>query len=242
VRPSVPTLWSFNGGYVDTAGFLTLHGLFTSHVTGNFVTLGAAIAYGTSGAIAKLLALPMFCVVIVLARAIANRLRPSGWPVLETAVLVKILLLSSAAGLAIGRGPFATGDGPAPLTTGMILVAAMAIQNAASRVHLSKAPPTTIMTGTSTQLMLDIADLATGNLTPEARAVVLPRLRAMAVAVASFALGCAVAALVFIRFEMKVFLLPPLVAAVSLLAIIEARRDRGCFSRRENGRPANWEG
>ena len=49
MRPSVPTLWSFNGGYVDTAGFLALHGLFTSHVTGNFVTFGAAIAQGTSG-------------------------------------------------------------------------------------------------------------------------------------------------------------------------------------------------
>ena len=227
VRPSVPALWSFNGGYVDTAGFLTLHGLFTSHVTGNFVTLGAAIASGTSGAVAKLLALPVFCVVIVLARALANRVRPSGWRVLESAVVLKILLLTSAAALAITRGPFPTGDGPVAVITGMILVAAMAIQNAATRVHLPKAPPTTIMTGTSTQIMIDVADLATGNLTPEARAVVLPRLRAMVVAVVSFALGCAVAALVFITFEMKVFLLPPLVAAVSLLAIAEARRKPG---------------
>lgn len=33
---------SFNAGYVDTASFLALHGLFAAHVTGNFVTLGAA--------------------------------------------------------------------------------------------------------------------------------------------------------------------------------------------------------
>ena len=91
MKPSVPALWSFNGGYVDTASYLALHGLFTSHVTGNFVTLGAAIAYGTSGAVAKLLALPTFCLVIVLARALANRLRPSGWPMLESAVVVKIV-------------------------------------------------------------------------------------------------------------------------------------------------------
>jgi len=224
VRPSVPALWSFNGGYVDTAGFLALHGLFTSHVTGNFVTLGSTVAYGTSGAVAKLLALPMFCVVIVLTRTLANRLPSPGWPVLESAVVLKILLLSSAAAIAIAQGPFATGDGPAALTTGMILIAAMAIQNAATRIHLPKAPPTTIMTGTSTQIMIDIADLAAGNLTPGARAAVLPRLRAMAVAVVSFALGCAVAALVFTRFEMKVFFLPPLIAAVSLLAVVEARR------------------
>ena len=224
MRPSVPTLWSFNGGYVDTAGFLTLHGLFTSHVTGNFVTLGAAIAYGTSGAVAKLLALPMFCAVIVLARALGNRLRSPGWPALESAVVLKTLLFMSAAAIALARGPFATGDGPAALTTGMILVAAMAIQNAVSRVHLPKAPPTTIMTGTSTQLMIDIADLATGKLSSDARAALMPRVRALVVAVVSFALGCATAALMFTRFEMKVFLLPPLVAAVSLIPIVEARR------------------
>src|SRR5262249_55424886 len=163
-----------NGGYVDTAGYLTLHGLFPSHVTGNFVTLGATIASGTSGAVAKPLALPLFCVVIVLARALGNRLRPSGWPIFQSAVVPKILLLSSAAALAIANGPLPTGDRPIAVTTGMILVAAMAIQNAVSRIHLPKAPPTTIMTGTSTQLMIDIADLATGSLTPEERAAVRP--------------------------------------------------------------------
>jgi uncharacterized membrane protein YoaK (UPF0700 family) len=222
----VPTLWSFNGGYVDTAGFLALHGLFTSHVTGNFVTLGSAVAYGTSGTVAKLLALPVFCAVIVVSRTLANRLHSSDSRVLESAIVLKILLLSSAAALAIALGPFPSGDGPAALTTGMILVAAMAIQNAASRIHLFDAPPTTIMTGTTTQLMIDIADLATGKLTPEARVVVLPRLRAMTVAVVSFGLGCALAALTFITFEMKVFLLPPLVAAVSLLEVIEGRRNQ----------------
>src|SRR3954454_19234716 len=52
----VPFLLSLNAGYVDTAGFLALQGLFTAHVTGNFVTFGAAVALGTTGAVAKLLA------------------------------------------------------------------------------------------------------------------------------------------------------------------------------------------
>jgi uncharacterized membrane protein YoaK (UPF0700 family) len=39
VRISLPLLLSVNGGYVDTAGFLALQGLFTAHVTGNFVSL-----------------------------------------------------------------------------------------------------------------------------------------------------------------------------------------------------------
>jgi len=60
-RMTLPLLLSLNAGFVDTAGFLALQGLFTAHVTGNFVTLGAALVLGTSGAVAKLLALPVFC-------------------------------------------------------------------------------------------------------------------------------------------------------------------------------------
>lgn len=33
---SLPLVMSFNGGSVDTAGFLALQGLFTAHVTGAF--------------------------------------------------------------------------------------------------------------------------------------------------------------------------------------------------------------
>ena len=43
MKPTLPLLLSLNGGYVDTAGFLALQGLFTAHVTGNFVTFGAAV-------------------------------------------------------------------------------------------------------------------------------------------------------------------------------------------------------
>ena len=225
MRPSVPTLWSFNGGYVDTAGFLALHGLFTSHVTGNFVTLGATIAGGTSGVVAKLLALPVFCLVILVTRTLAHRLPFPGRPVLESAIVLKTLLLGSGAAFAIAWGPFADGDAPSALVTGMTLVAAMAIQNAAHRIHLADSPPSTIMTGTSTQIMIDIADLGSGSLTPEARAVVLVRLRKMCLAVAAFALGCGAAALIFIHFAMRAFLLPPLIAALSLIAVVRSGKD-----------------
>ena len=50
VSPRFSQLLSFNAGYVDTAGFLALGGLFTAHVTGNFVTLGATLVHGTAGA------------------------------------------------------------------------------------------------------------------------------------------------------------------------------------------------
>eukprot|EP01035_Chromulina_nebulosa_P008054 gene8054-10896_t len=55
---AISALLSFNGGFVDTAGFLGLQGLFVAHVTGNFVTLGAALVHGSHGIIGKVLAMP----------------------------------------------------------------------------------------------------------------------------------------------------------------------------------------
>ena len=52
---------------------------------------------------------------------------------------------------AIAMGPFANGDTGPIIIVGMTLVSAMAIQNAANRIHLSGSPPTTIMTGTTTR-------------------------------------------------------------------------------------------
>jgi uncharacterized membrane protein YoaK (UPF0700 family) len=71
-QPVLPLLLSVNAGYVDTAGFLALEGLFTAHVTGNFVTLGASLALGTSGAVVKMLALPVFCVVVIATRLLGS--------------------------------------------------------------------------------------------------------------------------------------------------------------------------
>jgi len=46
ISGTLPAILSLNGGYVDTAGYLALQGLFTAHVTGNFVTLGATLGAG----------------------------------------------------------------------------------------------------------------------------------------------------------------------------------------------------
>jgi uncharacterized membrane protein YoaK (UPF0700 family) len=210
MRPTVPSLLSFNGGYVDTIGYLSLQGLFTAHVTGNFVTIGAALVFGTSGVVAKLLALPVFCIVIMVTRLVSFNL-PARWPVLETILTLKVLLLLVAAVLAIAMGPFATGDGAPAIIVGMTLVSAMAIQNAVHRIHLGAAPPTTLMTGTTTQIMIDIADTIRG--VPEVlRDPIRSRLRRMCVAVASFAAGAAAGAVLFNAIGKWCFALPPIVA------------------------------
>ena len=210
MKLTLPTVLSFNGGYVDTAGYVALQGLFTAHVTGNFVTIGAALVFGTSGVVAKLLALPVFCMVIIVTRLVSFNLPPR-WPVLETMLTLKLLLLLVAAVLAIAMGPFANGDGAPAIIVGMTLVSAMAIQNAAHRIHLGSAPPSTLMTGTTTQIMIDIADMIRG-VPGAARDAIRSRLRRMCVAVASFAAGAAAAALLFNAIGTWCFALPPVVA------------------------------
>jgi uncharacterized membrane protein YoaK (UPF0700 family) len=214
--PSLAALLSFNGGYVDTAGFLALHGLFTAHVTGNFVTLGASLVNGTSGAIAKLLALPVFCLIIFITRLAAYWLKAREFPVLRTMLFLKLSLLLLATGLALSFGPFPDGDSTWAIATGMSLVAAMAIQNAAHRVHLAQLPPTTLMTGTTTQMMLDCADLFHG-LAQTDKDLAIARLSKMGRAVLVFALGCGSAALFYGVAREWCFVLPPLLAALMLL-------------------------
>ncbi|UDL89312.1 DUF1275 domain-containing protein [Mesorhizobium sp. PAMC28654] len=219
MKPTLPLLLSLNAGYVDTAGFLALQGLFTAHVTGNFVTLGASLVLGISGVVAKLLALPVFCVVVMFSRLAGNRLRQRKLPALGILLAVKLGLLIAGAALAIRLGPFPTGDSLAAIVTGMTLVAAMAIQNAVHRIHLSAAPPSTLMTGTTTQI--DLGDLL-GGVTAEARPAIVTRLKRMASAVAVFAVGCGAAALGFAFASVWCFVVPPVVALAALVLKLSA--------------------
>lgn len=222
MKISIPNLLTFNGGYVDTAGFLALQGLFTAHVTGNFVTIGASLIHGSSGVVAKLLALPVFCLVIGLVRYASDRLERAGALVINVLAGIKIFLFIVAAVLALRFGPFSNSDSPTAIVTGMTLVAGMAIQNAIHRVFFPKDPPTTLMTGSTTQIMLDLADLFRGNLPPETRFTVRKRCVTLFASVCIFASGCAAAALMYHYFDMLVFALPPLVAALGFLPYFQS--------------------
>ena len=214
--PAVPVWLSLTGGYVDTAGYVALQGLFTAHVTGNFVTLGASLMSGSSGTLAKLLALPTFCVVVVVTRLLNCGLPARGLPPLRTLLILKVTLLAAAAALALRFGPFPDGDSGPALATGLTLVAAMAIQNAVHRIHLGSAPPTTLMTGTTTQIMIDVTDL-TRDLPADQKQVARTRLARMTASVLAFAFGCALAALLYSRAGIYCFVLPPLLGIGTLV-------------------------
>jgi len=193
---AVPALLSFNGGFVDAAGFLGLQGLFTAHVTGNFVTLGAALVFGTHGVIAKLLALPEFIVVVALARLAGVAMRSRGIDALRPLLVAKVIFLLAFFVLGVALGPFPDSDSPAALLTGFSGIAGMAIQNAVQRVHFAHIPPTTLMTGNTTQAVLDAVDLARGAPMPDAAAV-RARFTRTVRSIVWFAAGCAAAALLY---------------------------------------------
>ena len=69
---------------------------------------------------------------------------------------------------------------------GMLLVAAMAVQNALSRIHFTTIPPSTLMTGTTTQIMIDVANLVRG-MEGEKKQEATASLSKMLVNVAAFA-------------------------------------------------------
>jgi uncharacterized membrane protein YoaK (UPF0700 family) len=158
----------------------------------------------------------VFCVVIIVTRLFANSLPKYGLPILRTMLSLQFLLLLLGAVMAIRTGAGGKGDDLASILTGMVLVSAMAIQNAASRTRLGSSPPTTLMTGTMTQIMIDIADLIRG-LAPEARATATARMSKMFANVAGFALGCAGGAILYSQISMWCFAIPPILAMIPIL-------------------------
>lgn len=215
-RLPIPPLLAFNGGYVDTMGFLALAGLFTAHVTGNFVTLGAAIAFGTGGALAKLLALPLFCIVVLATRIGGSAMEARNWPVIRVLLSIKFGLLVAACIFALWHGPFKDADAASTVAVGMVLVTAMAIQNTVHRAHMAKTPPSTLMTGTTTQIMVDLGDLLSGNVA-QGRAAIKARLSKMILSLASFAAGCVIAAGAFLASPTWCFVVPPILVGLALM-------------------------
>jgi uncharacterized membrane protein YoaK (UPF0700 family) len=207
-------------GYVDTLGFVALYGLFTAHVTGNFVLIGSELSHPSSPSpgvlLMKFLAFPAFILGVVLARlltvALEQRGRRANWHVL----LAQLLLLAGfmAAGLmaATGSAPIDP-QTPWALAAGMLGAAGMGVQNAASKLQFGQLAPTTVMTGNVTQLIIDLVDVARGAGTPG----VLARCNKFFWPVVAFGLGAAAGAFAYVNLGFW-GLLAPLAVLVLMMA------------------------
>jgi uncharacterized membrane protein YoaK (UPF0700 family) len=156
------TLLSAIAGYVDAAGFLSLFGMFTAHITGDLVA-GSAIAvdHEPKGFGIKMAAIPIFMASVAIATLLTRSVRRRGGaPIVSLlALMTGALAAFCAAGVLLHpfmRGP----DNWAVAVVGSTGVAAMAIQNMLMRDALSGWSPTTIMTGNLTRVSIHMVEYA----------------------------------------------------------------------------------
>lgn len=178
---------AFTAGFVDAAAFIALAGLFTAHVTGNFVLIGAELISSSTGVIAKVCALPAFILAVVVTRLVALALERRGFAPLRALLGFEAVVLAAFGVFGVWLAPFASPDSLSAVSVGMLGVTAMGIQNAIGRLALGHLAATTVMTVNVTQTVLDAVDLWRGKLGDEGQA--RARLRRMLPAVIAFAVG-----------------------------------------------------
>jgi len=188
-----PVALAFVAGFVDTCGFIALFGLFSAHVTGNFVLLGASLIRPHAGVIAKLLALPAFMVAVAATRVFLIRAGDSERA--ERSVLAaEAVFLGCFLAAGVAAAPVVDADGGLAVLAGMFAVVAMGIQNAAARTVFATLSPTTVMTGNVTQIVLDCVDFVAFR-AADIKGAARARLVKFVPPVIAFALGAAMGAL-----------------------------------------------
>ena len=214
---SVGTALAFVAGFVDAAAFIALTGLFTAHVTGNFVLIGAELVTSSTGVLAKVLALPVFMGAVALARILALLLERQGADPLPWLLAVEAALLAGFGLCGTLSSPLNAPDGAPALVVGMLAVAAMGVQNAIGRLSLGHLAPTTVMTVSVSQAVIDATDLilrTSGN-----AATTRARLLRVLPAIATFAAGALVGAFGIAHLAFGCIALPIMVL-ISLIALV----------------------
>lgn len=209
----------FVAGYVDTLGFIALFGLFTAHVTGNFVLIGAALADPARASILlKFLAFPAFVLGVAGARLLIVYSERRKDPVYTLTLALGLQLLLLAGFMVCGCLAAPVGDDVTPfaMAAGLLGTAAMGVHSATSRLALAHLAPTSMMTGNVTQIVLDSVDVWRGAADAATRA----RCGKFIWPLLAFAVGAIAAAFAYLRFGFAALLAP---IAVLLLVMLRER-------------------
>lgn len=206
---------AFTAGFVDAAAFIALTGLFTAHVTGNFVLIGAELVSTSSGVLAKLLALPVFILAVALTRLVVLGLERRGLAPLRPLLAIEAAVLVAFAAAGAALSPLGPPDGAAAIGVGMLGVAAMGIQNGIGRLAIGHLAATTVMTVNVTQAVIDVTDRLCGT---GRDAQTGARLRRTLPAVLAFAAGALIGAFAVAAMAFWCMLVPAIVLLGLLIA------------------------
>src|SRR5258708_289585 len=112
-------LLSFIAGFVDTCVFVALFGLFTAHVTGNFVLIGAELVHHSGvDVLVKVAALPVFVLAVALAVKLTDALERRGRARIPPVLYAQALLLVLSFACAVHAPARATD--PAAIAAGLL--------------------------------------------------------------------------------------------------------------------------
>ena len=208
----------FLAGYVDTLGFIALFGLFTAHVTGNFVLIAVSLADpAQTPSLLKLLAFPAFILGVAAARLLVAGCERRGKAAVKPSYLLQLVLLLGFMACGMLAEPVGASDnggaGALAMAAGLLGAAAMGAHSAASKLLLSHLAPTSMMTGNVTQLVIDTVDRLRGA----ADAATKARCAKFFWPVLAFALGCAAAAFAYLAFGFVALIVPGAILCLHLV-------------------------
>jgi len=224
-------LLSWVAGFVDTSAFIILFGIFTAHVTGNIALAGAAFVDEDFRSVAaRLLMLPTFVVAVALTSLLARYVRQRRGPVFAILLTVEAiaLVIFLIMGVVFSPSLFLDVQDEFILPIAMAGVISMAVQNALMKEShgvFKSYIPTTVMTGNTTQLTIDVVQYLSAKLAPLSSHVTqleaeqsLERMSRFVPVIIGFALGGAAAAY-FILLSESWWTLSFPVVFISILAI-----------------------
>ena len=204
----------FLAGYVDTLGFIALFGLFTAHVTGNFVLIAVSAADpAQTPSLLKLLAFPAFILGVAAARLLVAGCEGRGVAAAKPSYLLQLVLLLGFMVCGMLAEPVGKQVGALAMTAGLLGAAAMGAHSAASKLLLTSLAPTSMMTGNVTQLVIDTVDRLRGAADAATRA----RCAKFFWPVLAFALGCAAAAFAYRAFGFVALIVPSAILCLHLV-------------------------
>ncbi|QOY94774.1 DUF1275 domain-containing protein [Massilia sp. UMI-21] len=203
----------FLAGYVDTLGFTALFGLFTAHVTGNFVLLAVSLADPTqTPSLLKLLAFPAFILGVAASRLLVAGCERRGTSAVKPAYSLQLVLLLGFMACGMLAEPVGRSIGALAMAAGLLGAAAMGAHSAASKLLLTHLAPTSMMTGNVTQLVIDTVDRLRGA----ADAATAARCGKFFWPVLAFALGCAAAAFAYLAVGFVALIVPVAILCLHL--------------------------